>query len=116
MRKTFTWLEWLTYLPPELCFSFMGFTSPRVVYYFSFSWSYVPWGPMFLPPPTVLAQPVRSQQLRYYKTKTWPVLKRQTLEDTHAHALVLVVFPTHLLQWKTPHTGIKAHVVFAKTC
>ena len=44
MRKTFTWLEWLTYLPPELCFSFMGFTSPRVVYYFSFSWSYVPWG------------------------------------------------------------------------
>ena len=73
-------------------------------------------GPMFLPPPTVLAQPVRSQQLRYYKTKTWPVLKRQTLEDTHAHALVLVVFPTHLLQWKTPHTGIKAHVVFAKTC
>ena len=113
MRKTFTWLEWLTYLPPELCFSFMGFTSPRVVYYFSFSWSYVPWGSDST---RRVGTTVRSQQLRYYKTKTWPVLKRQTLEDTHAHSQVLVVFPTHLLQRKTPHTGIKAHVVFAKTC
>ena len=45
MRKTFTWLEWLTYLPPKLCFSLTGLL-PLVlcIIYFFFSWSSVPCG------------------------------------------------------------------------
>ena len=113
MRKTFTWLEWLTDLPPELCFSLTGLLPLVLCIIFPFL------GPVFLvavTPPAVLAQPVRSHQLRYYRTKTWPVLKVQTLGDAQVHALVSMVFPTHLLQQKTRHTGIMAHVVFAKTC
>lgn len=119
MRKTFTWLEWLTYLPPKLCFSLTGLL-PFVlcIIYFFFSWSSVPCGSDSTRRVGATGE-VTSVTLLQNKD-----LACAKTANTSGHTCTRPGFdgvsysfaPTHLLQRKTRHTGIMAYVVFAKTC